>query len=142
METMDPITLILTLALKNPQLTNDAINAYNQPGQVDASQLQSSVADFAMETLACYHKTARFRDVDIVQAPWSGQSKFGADNSVVLRITLAGMSGQPYQMLVAAMAKENSYRTFVIQENTLIPYNKNCTLERWTSVNTESQISN
>jgi hypothetical protein len=133
---MDPVTMILALALKNPQATSEAIHSYNKPGQVDTAQLQSSVADFAMETLTCYHKTARFRGVDILGAPWREQEKYGAEGSVVIRINLSGMSGIPYQMIVAAMAKGGSYRTFILQENTSIPYNKNCSLERWTKTDT------
>ncbi|MFZ6748906.1 hypothetical protein [Undibacterium sp. Ren11W] len=129
---MDPVTMILALALKNPQATSEAIHSYNKPGQVDTGQLQSSVADFAMETLTCYHKTARFRGVDILGAPWREQEKYGAEGSVVIRINFSGMSGLPYQMIVAAMAKSGSYRTFVIHENASINYNKNCSLERWT----------
>jgi hypothetical protein len=125
--------MILAFALKNPQVTAEAVNDYKTPGQVDATQLQSSVADFSMEALTCYHKTARFRGVDVLGSPWREQKKFGAEGSVVLRVHLTGMSGLPYQMIIAAMAKEKSYRTFVLQENTVIPYNKNCSLERWTT---------
>jgi hypothetical protein len=34
-------------------------------------------------------------------------------------------------MLVAVMAKENSVRTAVIAESTVVPYNKRCVLEEW-----------
>lgn len=128
---MDPVSIILAFALKNPQVTNQAFNAYNTPGQVDAAQLQSSLADFAQEALTCYHPSARFRGVDVLGAPWREQSKFGADGSVVMRINLAGLSGSEYQMIVAGMVKGGAYRAFVIQENTAVPYNKRCQLERW-----------
>ena len=135
---MDPVSMILAFALKNPQAANDVLNDYKKPGQVDAAQLESSIADFAMETLTCYHKTARFRGVTVLGAPWQEQAKYGADGSVVLRINLQGISGVPYQMIVSAMAKGNSYRTFVLQENTTIPYNKNCSLERWTTASSQN----
>lgn len=130
---MDPISLILAFAFKNPQATNTAINSYTTPGEVNVSQLNSSAADFAMQTLRCYHKTARFRDVDILGTSWKDQYKFGAENSVVMRINFMGTSGNYYQMIVAAMSKGQSYRTYVINEDTLIPYNKKCELETWTS---------
>ncbi|MDQ1835232.1 hypothetical protein [Massilia scottii] len=129
---MDPVSMILAFALKNPQATADLTNEYREPGHIDAQQLRSSVADFAMQTLACYHKSARFRGVDILGAPWRQHVKYGANGSVVLRINFTGVSGTPYQMIVAAMAKDQAYRTFVIQENAVIPYNKNCALEYWT----------
>lgn len=60
--------MILAFAMNNPQATADAVKHYNTPGQVDASKLQTSAADFAMQALNCYHKTARFRGVDILGA--------------------------------------------------------------------------
>ncbi|HEX8612467.1 MAG TPA: hypothetical protein VF800_14365 [Telluria sp.] len=130
---MDPVSMILAMALKNPQATANAVEQYNTPGQVDAAKLQSSAADFAMQTLACYHKSARFRGVDILGAPWRDQNKFGARGSVVMRIDFSGLTGASYQMIVAAMAKDQNYRTFVISETSIIPYNKRCRLEYWTA---------
>ncbi|HJW54316.1 MAG TPA: hypothetical protein VJ577_03510 [Burkholderiaceae bacterium] len=128
---MDPVSMILAFAMKNPQATANAIDNYNTPGQVDIAKLEGSAADFAMQTLNCYHKSARFRGVDILGAPWRDQNKFGAEGSVVMRISFSGISGTGYQMIVAAMAKGRSYRTFVLNENSLIPYNKKCSLEYW-----------
>jgi hypothetical protein len=125
--------MILAFAMKNPQMTASAIDNYNAPGQVEVAKLQESVADFAMQTLVCYHKTARFRGVEVLNVRWSDQSKYGADSSIVMRINLGGISGSAYQMVVAAMAKGNAYRTFVINENTMVPYNKKCALESWTA---------
>ncbi|CAH0354047.1 hypothetical protein [Aquabacterium sp. CECT 9606] len=130
---MEPASMILAFMLQNPQAAAAAIDSYNAPGHVEASQLQASLADFAIEALNCYHHTARFRGVQVLGAPWREQAKFGAEGSVVLRIDLAGMTGTNYQMIVAAMAKGSSYRTFVLNENTMVPYNKKCPLERWTA---------
>lgn len=131
---MDPISMIFSFALNNPQAAADMADAYRQPGQVDVQQLQSSVADFAMQTLNCYHKSARFRGVTVLGAPWRGHAMFGAQGSVVLRISFSGLSGTPYQMVVAAMAQERAVRTHVLQENTVIPYNRHCPLEQWTDI--------
>lgn len=125
--------MIFALALKNPQATASAVEMYNTPGQVQVAQLHQSAADFAIQTLNCYHKSARFRGVEILGSPWPDQYKFGAEQSVVMRITLSGLSGSNYQMIVAAMAKGKSYRTFVLNENTLVRYNKSCALESWTT---------
>lgn len=134
-----PLPIFLTLALQNPALTADTLNKSMAPGQVDSTQLQSSVADFAMQAVNCYHHTARFRGVDILGAPWREQAKFGAAASVVLRVQLAGVSGNNYEMILAAMAKGESYRAFVINETTMVPYSKNCELEHWTSASSASQ---
>jgi hypothetical protein len=129
---MDPISLILAFALKNPQATAELVDGYGRPGNVSSQTLQSSVADFAMQALNCYHKSARFRGVSILGSPWRQQGMYGAQGSVVMRIHFSGVTGTAYQMVVAAMAKDQAYRTFVIQENALVPYNKNCSLENWT----------
>lgn len=129
---MDPVSIILSFAMNNPQATSNLVADYKAPGQIEVSRLKSSLADFAMETLICYHKSARFRGVDVLGAPWRQQSKYGATGSVVMRISFTGISGNPYEMIVAAMAKDQSYRTYVINESTIIPYNKRCSLEHWT----------
>lgn len=129
-----PLPLFLAFALQNPDVTAKAIDKYSAPGRVDIAQLQSSVADFAIQALNCYHHSARFRGVDIIGGPWPEQAKFGAQGSVVLRVYLTGgLSGSNYEMILAAMAKPDSYRAFVINENTAIPYSKNCELEHWVS---------
>lgn len=124
--------MIFALALKNPQATAEVANQYKEPGQINVQHLRSSVADFAMQTLSCYHKSARFRGVAILGSPWRQQAMYAAQSSVVIRINFTGISGTQYQMDVAAMAKDQAYRTFVIQENSLVPYNKRCALENWT----------
>lgn len=130
---MDPISMILALAMRNPQLATQAANGYSTPGQVDVARIESSVADLATQTLNCYHRSSRFRGVEMLGAPWPAQGNFGADASVVLRIHFSGLTGTPYQMTVAAMVKDRAYRTFVINENSVVPYNKRCELEYWTA---------
>lgn len=130
---MDPVSMILALAMKNPQAVANMASTYRDPGRVDAGLLSQSAADFAMQTLTCYHPTARFRGVEILGSPWRGQAQYGAAGSVVMRIAFEGRSRASYQMTVAAMAKEQSYRTFVINETSLVPYNKKCGLELWTA---------
>lgn len=131
---MDPVSLILAFALKNPQVTEQAIAEANRPGAVDAAQLNSSLIDFARQTLKCYHKTARFVDADVLGSPWQSQYKYGAQNSVVMRIKFqGGFTGSPYEMVVAAMAKEGAFRTAVLRDNAMIAYNANCALEEWVS---------
>lgn len=128
---MDPISLIFTLAMQNPGTTLDAVDRLNRPGQVSPAQLESSVADFAREVVNCYHRSARFAGVEVLGSPWPAQHLYGAEKSGVLRVHFVGISGTRYFMDVAAMTKDRRYRTAVIGENAVIPYNKNCALERW-----------
>lgn len=129
---MDPISMIISLALKNPQAAANTLNELERPGQVDAAQLNSSLIDFARQTLKCYHKTARFIDADMIGGPWQYQSKYGANASVLLSIKFqGGFTGSPYEMVVAAMAKDSAYRTAVLRDSAVIAYNDKCELQEW-----------
>lgn len=128
---MDPVSLIFSLALKNPDLAAKAADSYARPGTVSAAQLESSAADFAREVINCYHHTARFAGLNVVGSPWVGQAQYGAESSAVMQIYFTGVSGTTYEMIVAAMSKGHQYRTAVLRDTALIPYNKNCALERW-----------
>jgi len=124
--------MLLAAALKNPELAASAVNAVNAPGAVDVVRMQGSLVDLSKGILKCYHKTAVFRQTDIVKTPWERQAQYGAEKSAVLRIQfLGGFSSQPYEMFVAVMAKGSSVRSAVIAENTTIRYAKNCSLEDW-----------
>lgn len=132
---MDPVTIALSLLMKNPNMASSAADAAQRataPGIVDVVKMQTSVADLARGVLTCYHKTARFRSVDVANGPWVRQSQYAADNSAVMRINYQGVTGTPYQMIVAVMAKENQVRSAVLTDNATVPYNKRCQLEEWT----------
>lgn len=132
---MLPIALALSLLSHNPNAASSAAEMAHKaaaPGIVDVSKMQSSVADLARGVLTCYHKTARFRSVDVADGPWARQSQYGADNSAVMRINYQGVTGTPYQMIVAVMAKESQVRSAVLTDTATVPYNKRCELEEWT----------
>lgn len=134
---MDFVSMIFAFALKNPQATNQILQSYSQPGQVEQAQLNSSLADFAQQALQCYHPSARFRGVDVLASSWPEQAKYGAQESLVIRIYLQGWSGTPYQMTLVAMAKDGHYRSFVLHEDTMVRYNQRCRLERWTAAQSQ-----
>ncbi len=129
---MDPATIALTLLMKHPDVASSAVQSATAPAVVDVAKMQSSFADLSKQVLLCYHKTARFRDSDVVQRPWARQVQYAADNSAVLRIRYQGVSMTSYEMIVAVMVKQNKVRTAVVADNALIPYNKKCQLEEWT----------
>jgi hypothetical protein len=112
-----------------------AAKSLTTPGTVDVARMQSSLVDLSRGILTCYHKTAKFRQTDVVKTPWERQGQYGAERSAVIKISFTGVTGTPYEMLVAVMAKENSVRSAVIAENTVMPYNKRCVLEEWVSRN-------
>jgi hypothetical protein len=129
---MDPVSLALTLLLKNPGVATSAIDKATAPAAVDVSKMQGSFADLSRGVLQCYHKTGRFINADYVGSPWKRQAQYAADNSMVVRIRYTGVSTMPYEMVVAVMAKDNKVRTAVLADTATIPYNKKCQLEDWT----------
>ena len=130
---MEPISMLMTFALQNPNFATNAIQKATAPGQVDVSKMTESIADFATQTLKCYHKTARFQKVDIVGTNWSRQAQYGALGSVGLRIQYQGLSGTAYSMEAILLVKPNQFRTVVASDTALIPYSKQCSLENWVS---------
>jgi hypothetical protein len=128
---MDPISLLVFALAKNPDATASAAKSLTTPGTVDVAKMQGSLVDLSNGVLACYHKTAKFHQTDIVKTPWERQSQYAAERSAVIRIKFSGISMAQYEMVVAVMAKGNSVRAAVIAENALIPYNKKCVLEDW-----------
>lgn len=129
---MDPVSIALTLLMKNPAMASSAYQRATAPGVVSSAQLQASYADLSRGILTCYHKTARFRESDPLGSPYSRQSQYAADNSMVIRIKYAGITTRPYEMVVAVMVKDNKVRTAVLADSATIPYNKKCELEEWT----------
>ena len=130
---MDPITLLVAALAKNPDMAASAAKSLTTPGTVDVARMKTSLVDLSRGILSCYHKTAKFRQTDVVKTPWERQGQYGAERSAVIKISFMGVTGTPYEMLVTVMAKENSVRSAVILENTVVPYNKRCALEEWTS---------
>ena len=130
---MDPVSLLFAALVKNPQLASSVAENALKPGAVDVAQMQGSLVDLSKGILTCYHKTARFRQTEVVATPWERAGQYGAEKSAILRITFQGMTFSNYQMIVVVMAKGTSVRSAVLQENTLIPYNKSCVLESWVS---------
>ncbi|MQA21912.1 hypothetical protein [Rugamonas rivuli] len=130
---MDPITLLVAALAKNPDTVASTAKTLTTPGTVDVVKMKTSLVDLSRGILACYHKTAKFRQTDVLTTPWERQGQYGADRSAVIKISFTGMTGASYEMLVAVMAKENSVRSAVIAENSVVPYNKRCVLEEWVS---------
>jgi len=130
---MDPVTLLVMALAKNPNLAASAIETTMKPGAVDVARMQASLADVSRGILTCYHKTAKFRQTDIVVTPWDRAWQYNAERSAVLRITFQGVSTNQYQMTVAVMAKGSAVRSAVIDDGAVIPYNKKCQLEEWST---------
>lgn len=130
---MDPVSLVLTFFLQNPQLAASAAERAAAPGTVDVARMQGSLVDLSKGVLHCYHRTARFGAVDYIGAPFNRAPQYGAEKSMVVRIQYAGMGAlNRYEMVVAIMLKGNMVRAAVLADTAIIPYSKRCALEDWT----------
>lgn len=130
---MDPVSLLVMALVKNPGLAASAAESALKPGAVDVGKMQTSLVDLSKGILNCYHHTAKFRQTDVVGSPWDRAGQYGAEQSAVIRIVYQGISATQYQLVVGVMAKGNAVRTAVIADNALLPYNKKCELEDWSS---------
>lgn len=129
---MDPISLALTFFLKNPALTTSTIDKALAPGSVDIAKMQESLVDLSKGVLGCYHKSARFGNVDFLGSPYNRQLQYGAEKSMVVRLRYSGIGGlNQYQMVVAILGKQDKVRAAVLTDSAVIPYNKKCELEDW-----------
>lgn len=128
---MDLISLALTFFLKNPEITTEGLRQATKPGMINTERMASSFADLSREVLRCYHKSARFKDANILEQPWQRQAQYGADNSAVIRVRFSGVSGLSYEIIFAVLLKQGMVRTAIIGDSAMIPYNKNCQLENW-----------
>ena len=125
----------MAFALQNPEVAATTLQRATAPGQIDVQKMGQSVADFAIEALRCYHKTAKFRQVYSVGRNWSRQAQCGAEASVGLRVQYYGISGTPFSMEVILLVKPNQIRTVVASDTALVPHSKQCALENWITHN-------
>ena len=129
---MDLISLALQLFLHNPEIALAGSKEITRPGTVDMAQMQESFADLSRGILNCYHRTARFREADLLEKPWGRQAQYGADHSALIQIQYAGITRASYKMQVVVMTKGGQIRTQVLHDSAIIPFNKKCQLENWT----------
>jgi hypothetical protein len=130
---MEPIsTMLLSFILQNPQSVSAGVEKMTRPGTPNVAVMQQSFADFSRGVLNCYHKTARYQVADVIQRQWPRQEQYGATQSAVVRIQYTGVSRARYMMDVAVLAKEDAFRTVVLQDTATIRYSTKCELEQWT----------
>src|SRR5689334_1006719 len=113
--------LILLEKAVEESLAASAMSALNQPKAQPTQPAQprdaDNLADASKLILHCYHNTAQFRQVDLVEVPWKGQSKYGAEKSMLVRISYVGLTNKRYEMLTAIMTKDRAARAQVLDDN-------------------------
>ena len=103
--------------------------------EASETRMPESFADLAKSVLHCYHHAALYQLADITQTPWDRQGQYGGDNSALIRIRYAGASsGDLYEMNVGLVARQEQFRTVVLNDNSPIAWSANCQLEKWTTL--------
>lgn len=131
---MTPHELMLILqivsALGKMQATTP--QAFAQP---PTFQAQQSLAETAASVIRCYHPTANYQAVQIVQAPWSQQPAWDANSSIELLIYWRGaFVGGEYKTEVALVQRDNYIRGILLGDTAMVPANNRCALGNWVEV--------
>lgn len=102
-------------------------------GTVHPDQIRT-LNDLALEIVHCYHPSANFNAVRIIQRPWVNGSAWKADGSAVLAIYYTGNFVRLHHVLqVAVMDRGNDFIALPLTENNPIPWAKDCSLRNWIS---------
>lgn len=94
---------------------------------------EQGIAEVAERVIRCYHPTARFKTVDVIEKPWKRQGQYKADASAVLRIRWEGKLYQ-YVSDVALLGRGDQVRAVVLDENSTFRASAKCALEDWVKV--------
>ena len=128
----------LQLLSHHPDLAQQAVQRMSAPGAVNQAELRGAVADAAHAILTCYHRTARMEGLQDTRQGFAAAPEYGAEQSEVLVIHYAGVTGRQYAMEVALMARGSGdtaeMRAVVMHDTAVIPYARGCPLQDWTSV--------
>lgn len=104
-------------------------------GEVRPNELRS-LQDLGMTISRCYHPTATYSGVQIIERPWTRAKEWSADNSAVLKVQYLGkFTRQSYTMTIAVMARDKSLMTLPLQDTNVIPPAHDCQLRNWMTVN-------
>ncbi|WP_374303839.1 hypothetical protein [Ferrovibrio sp.] len=135
----DPVTTAVTI-LQMLQQVMAYLPAQPTPEQADrarASLSQArSIADVGASILGCYHRTGRFRSVDVLEVPWQRGQQYNAKTSALLRIDWNGALTQaPYVMIVGIAERDGMVITAIQTDNAMVPPSAKCPLAQWTKAN-------
>ena len=102
----------------------------------DETRMPDILADLSEAILHCYHPTARHQLADVAQVPWDQEGQYAdAENSALIRIHYFGPKfDDPYEIDVGLVSRRHQIRTTVVSDNSPIPWNADCRLENWTTL--------
>lgn len=131
----DPITAKVVEAILMLLLTSPVEQtAGERPNVPKEFLMPRSGAELGQAIIKCYHSSARFHSVDVVEKPWSRAANYAATSSALININWYGFLRRPIQTRVALVARDDQFRTVIQADGSKIAANKRCRFDRWTKV--------
>ena len=90
--------------------------------------------------LDCYHRTGKFKSIQVLERPWSRGGNYAAVSSVLVQVNWQELFGGPLRTRIGIVARDNQIRTIVQDTESPIPANRSCALNRWVKVTGEAPI--
>ena len=126
-----PLVPLVEKAIEEAAISQAVSLEKSSPTKRVPKKAADNLADASKQILHCYHGTAQFRHVDVVEAPWRGQTQYGAKNSALVRISYVGVTGERHEMMAALMTKEHAARAQVVDDNAHFRTSSSCPLQDW-----------
>jgi len=100
-------------------------------GEVRPERIKS-IHDVGLMIVSCYHPSAAYTGVEILERPWSRGREWNAENSAVLRVHYRGNVFRfNHRLTVAAMQRGNAFTALPLHDSNAVPHAKDCALKRW-----------
>ena len=107
-----------------------------------ARQIQTppGITELGQIALGCYHDTGRFKSIQVLERPWRRGGNYAAVSSVLVQVNWQEMFGGPISTQIGIVARNNEIRAIVQDDESRIPANRSCALNRWVKVPEEEPI--
>ncbi|MFN4311809.1 MAG: hypothetical protein ACK4FK_14595 [Ferrovibrio sp.] len=102
-------------------------------GDVQPDKVRS-LHDVGAMVVKCYHPSATYTGIEILEHPWSRGEQWKADASAVLRISYRGnVFRLNHQITIAAMQRGKEFMALPLHDSNKVPLAKDCSLKYWVS---------
>lgn len=100
-------------------------------GEVQPNKVKS-IHDVGSMIVACYHPSATYTGVEIVERPWHRAKEWNAENSALLIVSYRGnVFRLNHEITIAAMQRGTEFIALPLKDSNKIPQAKDCTLKNW-----------
>lgn len=101
-----------------------------------ARQIQTppGITEMGEIALNCYHETGKFKSIQVLERPWRRGDNYAAVSSVLVQVNWQELFGGPIRTKIGIVARNNEIRAIVQDDESRIPANRSCALNRWVKV--------